>query len=189
MASEVFIQEIAGISQTLRFEDARLVLAIADARGARELSLPYYEIDVEQGEVLPASQRLRVMVFGLSLLAAAATMVATSYLRLALAAATAGACAFVALRKGPPAQTRYALLDPKRRGEALTIWRDGQHERIETELLTRWKALRREIVRVDFAADPGRESDRFRRLQQRGVVSAEECSVALARIAAGAQPA
>ena len=123
------------------------------------------------------------------LLAVAGALVAGSHLRLALAVAALIAFAVAAWRKRPPAQTRYALLDPRRRGEALTIWRDGQHERIEAELETRWKALRREIVRVDFAADPERESDRFRRLHARGVVSAEECSVALARIAAGAPAA
>lgn len=187
MGSEVFVQEAAGSSQTLRFEDARLVLAVADASGARELSLPYYEIDVDHGEVLPPSRRMRLAAFGAGLLAAGATVFAGSSMRPALAAVAVCACAFVALRKGPPGQTRFALLDPKRRGAALNIWRDGQHERIEAELQARWKAQRRVIVRVDFTADPVRESDRFRALAQRGVVTAEECAVALARIAAGAQ--
>ena len=61
MASEVFVQEAGGVSQTLRFEAARLVLAISDARGARELWLPYYDIDIEHAEILPASGRARAL--------------------------------------------------------------------------------------------------------------------------------
>ena len=47
MASTVFFQEAGGASQTLRFEDGRLVVTQSDARSARELTLSYLDIDLE----------------------------------------------------------------------------------------------------------------------------------------------
>jgi len=43
-----FVQEAGRRSQSLRFEPDRLVLASADDRSARELSLAYYDTDVRR---------------------------------------------------------------------------------------------------------------------------------------------
>lgn len=85
---------------------------------------------------------------------------------------------------GPRIYARYALFAPRR--GALAIWRDAQAEAIVAELKTRWREARRRAVSVDFGAEPRREIARFELLLNREIVSAEECAVALARIAAKA---
>ena len=83
--------------------------------------------------------------------------------------------------------TRIPVGAGRRRGDALTIWRDKQHDAIVAELSARWKATRREIVRVDFEADPEQECARFSALLARGFINAEECAAAIARIRGHAQ--
>jgi hypothetical protein len=85
-----------------------------------------------------------------------------------------------------PGATRFPVVAGRRQGEALEVWRDAHHDSIVAELAARWKASRRALVRVDFSADPGREMQRFEALMRRGIVSAEECAAAIARIAASA---
>ena len=90
-------------------------------------------------------------------------------------------------RRGPGA-TRFPIVAGRRRGEFLEVWRDAQHDAIVAELAARWKETRLSRVRVDFAADPAREIQRFGALMERGLISAEECAAAIARIAANAAP-
>ena len=78
--------------------------------------------------------------------------------------------------------TRFPVGAGRRRGDQLNIWRDKLHDSIVSELAARWKAMRREIVRVDFDADPELECARFNGLQARGFINADECAAAIARI-------
>ena len=160
-----FVQESGRRSQTLRFEPDLLVWASADDRGARELSLAYYDIDVKRGRASVVSGVRWPIYAGLALL---------------------GAAAAVGWRGGAGA-TRYALIAPKRRGQTLEVWPDAQHDRIVAEMAARWKAMRRRAVCVDFDADPAREILRFEALRARRVIDAEECAAAIARIKAREQ--
>jgi hypothetical protein len=179
-----FVQEAGPRSQTLRFEPDRLVLAFADARSARELSLAYYDIDVRRAETSEVSRARWPIYVGLILTLAAAVPWAPASLR-AIPAALALLSAAVALwRRGEGGVTRYALLAPRRRHEVLEIWPDAQHDRIVAEMAARWRAMRRRVVRVDFDAEPAREIARFQALRTRRVIDAEECAAAIARIEA-----
>ena len=151
MASVVFMQEAGPASQTLRFEDERLVVMQSDERSAREVQLAYLDVDLDGPAPPPPPRR--------GLLAA---------LR----------------RSGPTVQAAFGLFSPRR--GAVEVWRDGQEDAIVGELKRRWREARRQAVRVNFAADPRREIARFETLLARGIVSAEECAAALARIAARA---
>ena len=82
--------------------------------------------------------------------------------------------------------TCYPVVAGRRCGETLEIWRDAGHDAIVAQLTLRWRAARRELVRIDFDADPIREMERFAALMARGLVSAEECAAAVARIVAKA---
>jgi hypothetical protein len=179
-----FVQEAGRRSQTLRFEPDRLVLAFADDRSARELSLAYYDIDVGRARTSEVSRARWPIYAGLIFTLAAALPVAPPPLR-ALLAGLALVCAAVALgRRSEGGATRYALLAPRRRQEILEIWPDAQHDRIVAEMAARWRAMRRRAVRVDFHADPAGEIARFQALRARRVIDAEECAAAIARIAA-----
>ena len=179
-----FVQESGRRSQMLRFEPDLLVWASADDRGARELSLAYYDIDVKRGRASVVSGVRWPIYAGLAFALAAAMPQAPAALRAILAGlALLGAAAAVGWRGGAGA-TRYALIAPKRRGQTLEVWPDAQHDRIVAEMAARWRAMRRRVVRVDFDAEPAQEMARFRALCERRVVDAEECAAAIARIAA-----
>jgi len=179
-----FVQEAGRRSQTLRFEPDRLVLAIADDRAARELSLAYHDIDVRRAKASATSGARWPIYAGLIFVLGAAAPEAPAPLRAILAALAMTSAAIALWRRGGREATRYALLAPKRRGETLEVWPDAQHDRIVAELARRWKAMRRRAVRVDFDADPAREIERFQALRERRVVDAEECAAAIARIEA-----
>lgn len=95
-------------------------------------------------------------------------------------AETYGASRLLGLRWG--GGTRFPVGAGRRQGDQLNVWRDKQHDSIVAELAARWKAMRREIVRVDFEADAELECARFSALQARGFINAEECAAAIARI-------
>jgi hypothetical protein len=179
-----FVQEAGRRSQTLRFEPDRLVLASADDRAARELSLAYYDIDVRRAEASSSSGVRWPIYAGLVFLLGAAAPEAPAPLRAILAALALVSAAGALWRRGGRETTRYGLLAPKRRGETLEIWPDAQHDRIVAEMAARWKAMRRRVVCVNFEAEPAREIARFRALCERGVIDAEECAAAIARIEA-----
>ena len=179
-----FVQEAGRRSQTLRFERDRLVLAIADDRGARELSLAYYDIDVRRREASAVSGARWPIYAGLVFALGAAAPEAPQALRAILAALALMSAAVALWRRDGRETTRYALLTPKRRGETLEIWPDAQHDRIVAEMAARWRAMRRRAVRADFTAEPAREIERFKALRERRVVDAEECAAAIARIEA-----
>lgn len=84
---------------------------------------------------------------------------------------------------------RFALFEPRRGREAIAIWADAQAQDIVAQLSMRWREARRRAVAVDFAANPRDEIKRFQTLLARGIVSAEECAVAMARIAANTRAA
>lgn len=94
---------------------------------------------------------------------------------------------WAALRlRAPRLHARFALFEPRRGRDELVMWSDAQAKDIVAELTTRWREARRRAVTVDFEADPRREIQRFEVLLRRGLVSAEECAAATARIAAKA---
>jgi hypothetical protein len=179
-----FVQEAGPRSQTLRFEPDRLVLAFADARSARELSLAYYDIDVRRAAASEVSGARWPIYAGLIFTLAAAVPQAPAPLRASLAALALASAAIALWRRGGVGATRYALLAPRRRQDILEIWPDAQHDRIVAEMAARWRAMRRRAVRVDFDADPACEIARFEGLRARRVVDAEECAAAIARIEA-----
>ena len=88
--------------------------------------------------------------------------------------------------KRPSPRIRFALFEPRRGCEAIEVWADAQAQQIVAELAARWREARRRAVTVDFSANPRDEIQRFQTLLGRGIVSAEECAAAVARVAARA---
>jgi len=182
-----FVQEAGRRSQTLRFEPDRLVLAFADDRSARELSLAYYDIDVRRARAGEVSRARWPIYAGFVFTLAAAVPEIPAPLRAMLAAMTLVSAAVALATRGGNGATRYALLAPRRGSLIVEIWPDAQHDRIVAEMAARWKAMRRRAVRVDFDADHAREIGRFEALRARRVIDAEECAAAIARIKARQQ--
>ena len=87
-------------------------------------------------------------------------------------------------RSAPSVHAAFAMFSPRR--GALVVWRDAQSATIVSELKSRWREARRRAVAVDFDIQPHREIARFETLLTRGLISAEECAAAVARIAARA---
>jgi hypothetical protein len=96
---------------------------------------------------------------------------------------------WAALRRRARVHARFALFEPRRGREEVVVWADAQAKDIVAELTTRWRDARRRAVKVDFDAEPRLEIRRFEILLRRGLVSAEECAVATARIVAKANAA
>ena len=187
-------QESRRETLTFRFEGDRLVRRHADRSGANEISVPYADIDVRNWTTATVD-RLRRYRFAVgafcivsALLAAAPLLPKASRATLAVAATVTLALEIARRRKVfADRYTMFRILEPRTRWKFIKVLHDAKRDRIVGELQARWTAVREELVRIDFSADPNFEAARFQRLRDRGMVTAEECDAAIARIAAAAR--
>jgi hypothetical protein len=186
--SMTIVQEKRGLTLTFRFEEDRLVRRYADSRCANEFATPYADIDLNDAKIETDDRlhpfRVAIWAFG----AAAALGAAIPALGPLRAGFALAALAALVLEFGRRRQwfalrwTAFRVLSSRTRDKVIRVLHEGQRERILAELQDRWSRARKDLVRIDFAADPEREGARFRALRARGVVSAEECAAAIARI-------
>jgi hypothetical protein len=189
--SMTIVQEKRGLTLTFRFENDRLVRRYADSRFASETATPYADIDLNDATI-ETDDRLhpfRGAIWGLGVLAAAgaATPLAPLGLRAGLALAALGALVLEIARRRQwfaVRWTAFRVMSTRTRDNVIRVLHEGQRERIVAELQRRWTEARQNLVRINFAADPDRETARFRTLCARGLIDAEECAAALARIEA-----
>ena len=185
---QVFVQDFGWRSQTLRFEAERLVVALADATGAREFAVRYQDIDL--GGATPAEGPAPRDPLYLGLFASAAGLVLAAFSPPPWTLIAAGLSLIGALISLAPREKRADQAFPLRnsRMQKLVIWGDAQRDIIVAELASRWRVMRRRAVEVDFSAAPAQEIQRFQDLRARGIVNAEECAAAIKRISARRRP-
>jgi hypothetical protein len=187
------VQRKYGEMLSFRFEDEKLVREHSDHTGSNVLTLYYNNINVNNWTITNVD-RLKKYRYAIMAVWSACTVLA--FLTLPPLAAL-GVCALIGLglviaQQRKWVSSRYTIFripNPETSVKGIKVLHDENHDRIVSEIKSRWKArLRRLFLSIDDTNDPVKESKKFDWLRDNDVISAEEYAAALAQIKVGRIP-
>jgi hypothetical protein len=189
------VQRKHGTTFSFCFQDEKLVREHADNTGSNKIAVYYNNIDVKNSgtQFVDRLKKYRyiwaVWIFCVGL---ALVMAQSLWVRFALVVCGLIGVGFEIASQRRWISTRHTvfrIVNPETNFKFIFVLQDQNHDRIVSELRSRWRArLRRLYLLVDDTNNPASEISKFDWLLENDVISADEHALAVAQINASKIP-